>query len=233
MYRIDVMGDEEDGDLHRLADLLDQTRDRLLVVQVEALEGFVQKEHACARHEGLRDEQTLLLSTRQLADRSTGVAFSADQTDHLRDTITLVAPRKEGNGEPPSRAIETHPDQVDTSNPEVGIEVSTLRQIADFVVAPVHAPAENRKVALGQRDQAKRGLDEGRLARPVGAQDGDELALADVQVDVPPDVSATQTDRGLLELDDRTVGHPLIVPEVGPRRSYCFQVSPQAPSAGL
>src|SRR5579859_6749831 len=90
--RIHVVRDEEDGDLHRLADLLNQARDRLLVVEVQALERFVQKEHARARHEGLRDQQTLLLSPGKLADCPTGVSLGADQSNHLVDAFTPVTP---------------------------------------------------------------------------------------------------------------------------------------------
>ena len=60
--RVDVVRDEQDGDALGPADAADQLRDRLLVVQVEAVERLVEKQHPGAADESLGDEDPLLLA---------------------------------------------------------------------------------------------------------------------------------------------------------------------------
>src|SRR5712692_1510907 len=59
--RVDVVRHQQDAHALVLADPLDQTRDRLLVVEVKTLERLVEGEHLRAGDERLRDQDSLLL----------------------------------------------------------------------------------------------------------------------------------------------------------------------------
>src|SRR6202022_3410976 len=64
--RVDVVGDEKNGDALLAADPLDQGRDALLVARVEAVQGLVEDEHLGPAQQSLGDEQPLLLATAAL-----------------------------------------------------------------------------------------------------------------------------------------------------------------------
>src|SRR3954468_9655661 len=68
--RVDVVRHEQDRHALLLADAGDERSDGCLVGQVEAVERLVQQQEPRPAYERLRDEQALLLTARELTDRS-------------------------------------------------------------------------------------------------------------------------------------------------------------------
>src|SRR6185437_13230556 len=92
-------------------------------------------------------------------------------------------------------------------NAEVRVELAALRQVTDGVVAPADLAPEHTCSAFAQRDDAKHRLQKRRLACPVRAEDGHELARLDGEGGIPPDGAAGDADRGVVELDRGRVMH--------------------------
>src|SRR5262249_17511474 len=78
---------------------------------------------------------------------------------------------------------------------------------ADLRVAAPHGAAEHPDGAVAHGDDAEQRLQEGRFAGAVGAQDGDELAGSDLEVDVAPHFAPAQADGGVLELQRPAIVH--------------------------
>ena len=89
--RVDVVRHDQHRHLALAADALDEARDGLLVVQVEAVQRLVQEQDAGAGDQRLRDQQPLLLTARQLAQRPAGVRAGAHQLDHVVHPLPPVA----------------------------------------------------------------------------------------------------------------------------------------------
>src|ERR1700694_1502668 len=87
--RIDVVRHEQHCHALLVADRLDQTRDRLLVVEVKAVQRLVESQHPGPGDERLGDQDALLLSTGQLADRPLAVSLRVHEPDHLLDAQLL------------------------------------------------------------------------------------------------------------------------------------------------
>src|SRR5207247_4940926 len=83
--RVDVVRDEQHGDLLLLADAAHERGDRGLVGEVEAVERLVEQQQPRPPDERLRDQQALLLAAGELADWPAGISGGADELDHLRD----------------------------------------------------------------------------------------------------------------------------------------------------
>src|SRR5205085_10894443 len=107
---------------------------------VQALERLVERKHARHADPGLRDENPLLLATRQLAGGPGRVGGCADELDHGGDSLPLDCGRQ---GQSPPAAVEAEPDEIDRADPQVGVETAALRQITDVVIAPADGAAED------------------------------------------------------------------------------------------
>src|SRR5438105_3050193 len=142
----------------------------------------------------------LLLAARHLAQRALRVSVRTHQPDGAPDALA-GGPAREGERQAPAGSVEAQPHEVQAPDPKVGIEGSALRQVAHVVVAPPHPPAEDADRPLSQWHQPQGALHQRRLAGAVGAQDGRELALADLEVHVPPDEPGAEPDAGVLEAD--------------------------------
>jgi hypothetical protein len=69
----------------------DHPRDPLLVAQIQAVQWFVQSQDAWLPHQGLGDEQALLLSPREFSDGSMGIRRGTDQVDRLGDAAFALS----------------------------------------------------------------------------------------------------------------------------------------------
>ena len=93
-----------------------------------------------------------------------------------------------GQRRAPARAVEAERDEVATAHAHALVEAAALRQVADprRVRSPGGAPSTGA-VPLAQREQPEQHLEERRLAGAVGAEDADELARVQVEIDAAPD----------------------------------------------
>src|SRR5581483_703343 len=189
--RVHVVREEQDGERALPADSVEQRSDRQLVRQVEAVERFVEEQQVRLADECLRDQQPLLLTARELADRTLGEALGPHDANRLRDARCVgIAPRQR---HAETRSVDAEPDEIDAANARRGIEGVPLRQVADFTV---HDRATRR-----EGKQPEQRFEQGRLARAVRAEHGDELARLDRERRARPDGSAAARDGGVLELD--------------------------------
>jgi hypothetical protein len=74
-------------------------------------------------------------------------------------------------------------DQVEGLEHESDLAVSDIGQLVSFHAAHVHSIEQ--VAAMAGQVQAAKDVHQGRLARPAGAHDGDEIAALDAQRDVP------------------------------------------------
>src|SRR5579872_1211960 len=174
--RVDVVRDEQDRDVLLLADAAHERGDADLVREVEAVERLVEEQELRPAHERLRDEQPLLLSTGELADRPRRIVLGADEFDHLGDARGGRAAAPAGERDAPAGAVEAEPDDVDAADARRLVEGPSLRQVADAVVRVAGRLAEDRRVPRGERLLPEDRADERGLARAVRAEDRDELA---------------------------------------------------------
>src|SRR5947209_4205519 len=119
--RVDVVSDQQHAHPGLAADVVHESRDRGLRGQVEAVERLVQQQDLRTPHERLGDQQPLLLSAGQLADRPPGVGGGANHLDHLghpRSRRPLAACRRppwQGQRHAPAVAVEAQPDDIATT----------------------------------------------------------------------------------------------------------------------
>ena len=163
-----------------VADAADECRDRGLIWQIEAVERLVEQQQLRATNERLGDQESLLLAARELADRLAGVAFGAHELEYFRDSLARrLSAREAGKRQSPPGSLESEPDDVDAADAGAGVEVASLRQVADPAVFLTRRPPQHGGASGGEGQQAEHGLDQRRLAGPVRTEDRDELAVCD------------------------------------------------------
>ncbi len=132
--RVDVVRDEQDGDVLLAADVAHERRDAGLVGEVETVERLVEQQQLRATHERLRDQQALLLAAGELADRLVRIGGRRDELDHFRDAARCRAAARARERHAPARTVEPEPDDVDAADARALVEASSLRQVADMRV---------------------------------------------------------------------------------------------------
>jgi hypothetical protein len=198
--RVDVVGDEQDGHLLLLADASHERSDGSLIGEIEAVERLVEQQQTGAADERLGDQQALLLAAGELADGLVRVARGIDELDHLGDSRCLSrAARQRRDRDAPASAVEPERDDVGAADAGAGVEVAALREVADQLVRLARRPSEHGHGSGGEREQAEHGLDQRRLAGPVRAEDGNEVAVLDGEREVAPDRPAAEANLGSVE----------------------------------
>src|SRR5947209_4638052 len=112
--------------------------------------------------QGLRDQEPLLLSSRELSNGARGVVGRADPLDRGRDPLSLgpaarECPARDRHGNSPPGALEAEPDEVDAANPGLAIEAVALRQIADLRTGLPGRASEHTGRSAGEGDQSEQG----------------------------------------------------------------------------
>jgi hypothetical protein len=142
--------------------------------RIQGARRLVEQQQARAADQRLRDPQALLHSLRHGLHTPPALVAEADQPQQL-DALGRAAGR--------ARQALVQAQQLVGRRPAG--EAEELGQVAEraprgrrsgWGTAHPHGPAR-------RPDEARGALDEGRLARAVGAQEADELGLADGQVD--------------------------------------------------
>ena len=67
----------------------------------------------------------------------------------------LAAVRAVAHRDPPSVAVDAQMNEVPTSDRQVAVDVSALRDVADLGVAAMRTPSENLDAARGHRHEAE------------------------------------------------------------------------------
>src|SRR5581483_2908689 len=199
--RVDVVRDEQDGDVLLPADPAHELRDSGLVREVEAVERLVEEQELRPTDECLCDEQALLLAARELADRLARVGGRADELDHLVGALRAGAAACAGQRQAPARAVQPEAHEVEAADPRRLGEAPALWELADAVVRITRLPPEDRGAAGRERLHAEDRPDERRLAGAVRPEHGDELPALDRDRHVAPDDVSADAGLCVLELD--------------------------------
>ena len=178
-----VVGDEDDRDAQVALDLLQLLAHLLADLGVQGGEGLVEKQQGGLQEQGAGNGDTLLLAAGELAGILLFRAAHADQGQAVLHGLVDL-----GLGDLAQLQAE---GQV-FINGHVGPEVIALEyhgrgalfggQVDDGLT--VHGD-----VALGHVQKAADGAQDRSLAAAGGAQEGDDLALVDLQINVPDTVS--------------------------------------------
>ena len=107
--------------------------------------------------------------------------------------------------------VQSEPDEVAPAQRQIRVQRLLLRDVADVRAAPPRFPAGDPHLARGQRLEPEQHAHQRGLARPVGAEDRDELAGLDVEVEAAPERPLPERQPGAAEADrgrDGGVGRP-------------------------
>ena len=162
----------------------EQPGDRNLVGEVEAVERLVEQQQRRAAGQRLRDQQSLLLASREAPDRPVRVRSrsTSSMSSSTRCAVAPAAPaqpRRERH--PPPVTVEAEAHDVDATDPGRAVEAATLRQVADVRIAVRGASPATSNVARGERHETEHDLEQRRLAAAVRPEHRDELAGCDVE----------------------------------------------------
>src|SRR5207248_5786480 len=181
-----------------------------LVGQVEAVQRLVEHEQPGPTGERLGDQQPLLLTTGELADRPVGVPAGTDQVNQFTDPGGGGPGAGTRQRQAPPVPVEPEAYHVQAPDPQGRVEAASLRQVPDVVVGLPGRAAEQPYRAPGQRYQAKDRLEQRGLPDAVGPEDGHELAGRDRGADPGPDGTTTAHDGGVDDLHQGRTGGGLV-----------------------
>ena len=179
------MGDQQ----HRGAlvhEPAEQLGERLLVLVVDAGCRLVHDEQVGVARERPCDERPLLLAAGQLGERGAQAVGEADAGDGADDGVVIGLAGEAD--ERPAREPTAHDDLLDR-----GRDAGDGARVLWYVSQPTPVAelrqrrAEQLDLPLVERDQSDRRPHQGRLARPVGAEQCDDLALGHLEVDPAED----------------------------------------------
>src|SRR4029077_2341154 len=96
-------------------------------------------------HEGLREEQPLLLAARETAELAVGVFVCVDGRDGVGGFGLCLF--SSAHPDAPPVAVDAEADEVAAADRKLRVEVGALRDVADAGVASVRLLAEHFEVA--------------------------------------------------------------------------------------
>ena len=180
------------------AEVAQELDDRFLGLRIDALERFVHQIDLSVLHQSARDEDTLLLPPRQLADVSRREVVHPHLFKGLHREPALVPARAP---EPAERAIAPHRHDVENGGGEVPVDAASLWHVADHTADVVVGPPFDQDPARRGGDESEDRLDKRRLTRTVRPHDRAQNALGHLHVDVPEDRGLAVGDREVFDVD--------------------------------
>ena len=191
-----VVGDVDEGDAQLLVHLLQLDLHVLAHLEVQGGEGLVQEEHLRLVHDGAGDGDTLLLAAGEGLHVAVLVVGHRDEledpADALLDLLLGHFLELEAEGD-----VVVHVQVREQGVAlEHGVQRTLVRRDAGEFLA-VHEDG-----AFVRLEKARDHPEEGGLAAAGRAQQGDEFAAADIQVDVLQDLLVAEGFGEVLDLDD-------------------------------
>ena len=181
----------------------------LALLRVEPRGRLVEAQEPRLRDERPRDPDELALPLGELARHRVGDASEPEQLEHrsrsrpsrrsVRETVSPIVRQTEGRCEATRRFSPT--ERSSNSSIDCHVRASPRRARA-CGGRPVRSSPSSR-TRPSRADEAADRVDEGRLAGAVRADQADEPALADLEVDVDDGVHAAEADRDPRRLQDR------------------------------
>ena len=181
------------GQEHRAAlgaDLAEERVKALLHEGIQTGDRLIQDQQLGFVHEGLDQSELLSVAGRQLADRAIEIGVEALGQGVAHARVDSTAELRE--------VVEHHPPgQLRVHRQITGQEADPS---ADLEAVLAHVEPEHPSRARGRPDQVQQQSHRGRLARTVGTEKAEHLALLDLQVELeqptPGAVVLRQTARG-------------------------------------
>ncbi len=196
-HGVDVVRDEQ----HRGAVLaptpVEQGGDLLLMTQIQRGQRLVTQQDRGIGRQRRGDPDPLQLAAGQHRDRGVTETVGADGRQQLVDPTAHGPSGAAGaERESPPVSVETHPHQVPGLEHGALVDRDPLRHVADSRTAAPYRLAADPRLAVGQLLLAEQHLEQARLPGPVRAQNRDELAGSDVEVQSLPQHPVAEGERG-------------------------------------
>src|SRR5439155_18646206 len=183
---VDVVRDEQDREAISLGEGCDQFGNHVLVSEVEAGKRLIQQEHLRLPGQRLGQQEPLLLTTRETADRAVGIGSGLHLGNGTVDPLAGIDKTPTDRHAPPA-AINAEVHEVTTANGQVGIDIAALGDVADRRIPATWMAPQDEKAARGRRQQAEEQAKQCRLATSIRPQYRDEFAAIDREAGVLPD----------------------------------------------
>ena len=195
---VEIVRGEDDGAARR-AQLLDRLADDEHGLRVERRGGFVEEHDGRIVEQGARDRELLLHA---LAERAGHLVPPIPQAEEPEIALDALGPDRGVQAVEPPEEIEVGDGR------QLVVQARRLGQDADprpdRIGLGADVEAIDRGRAFGRLDERREQPDGRRLARAVGAEQAEELASVDLEVDAadrpavaesPPEVDGAQRDR--------------------------------------
>jgi hypothetical protein len=192
---LQVVRDEEDGELVLARQAGQLVLQALPRERVQGAEGFVQQHERGPLRQAARDLRALLHAARQLRRKVPAVPLQAHLAQRVGNTAGPFAARRAGGLQRQGHvAFDRAPRQQRAA--------VVLEHHRRFARGFGHQAAVAPHLALAGWQQPGGGAQQRGLAAAAGADDADELAARDVQAGERDDVLAAQADRHAVEAEE-------------------------------
>src|SRR5262245_29177460 len=197
----DVVAHQDQGHVALAVQVAQHRVEARLRLRIDAAGGLVEDQELGVGDEGAGDQHALLLPRRQGADAGPGVSGHADLAQDLGDARAL------GRADAPEQTESRHEtgrDDLADGGGQAGVE---RRFLGDVAEAPPLAKcrgrvAEQEDAAMLGRQEPEHDPEQRGLARAIRADDAEEVAGRDREVDPLEDPNLAAIERDVLELDE-------------------------------
>src|SRR5882672_6519318 len=231
----DVVAHQDQGHVALAIEMVEQGVEARLGLGVHPAGRLVQDQQLGLGDQRPRDQHPLLLAGRQRADARGRVRGHPHLAEHLRDALAFRAadaPEEAERGQEPGR------HHLVDGHRQGGIEGGLLRHVAETAPLPERrrrVTEEADRAALG-RQEAQYDAEQGGLAGAIRADDAEEVAGLDGQVDALEHRDRPVGEAHVLELDEGAHQPPIsIAPFIARGRADCAvsgcRASHHAPAA--
>ena len=176
---IHVMGGEEDGGLLGFVEVLDVGPELVAALRIEAEGGFVEEEDFGGVQEAAGDFEAALHSAGEGFD--VGI-LALPEFEELEQVLGALG--AELAGDVVEDSVEVHVFVRGLLVVEAGILEDDAETLAGLLLADGRVEAVELDAAAGGTEQGGEHLDCGGFAGSVGAEEGEDFALGDVEGDV-------------------------------------------------
>ena len=163
----------DDGRLACVLQFAQDLRDNFAGCGVDGIQWLIQQQQVGILGQRARQQGALLLPARQLAD----LPFSQIAQFHAGDGLVGGGPIGLARlAQPTQMDIPAGQDQLAQTHRELPIEVAALGQVGHALAGFLDRRAKQPNGAVRQRQQPGSGFEQGRFARPIGANERDPRA---------------------------------------------------------
>ena len=193
----DVVGDGDDGGL--AADFVEVLMELDFGGKIEVGGGFVEEEELRLSGEGAGDEDTLALAAGEGGEAAVFEVVEVHLFEGILGKFAVWgAKRSEGAGLTES----AHEDDVGNVDGEIGVHLAVLGDVSDLGAGVFGSSVEYGNGAFLGAEEAEDKFEHGGFAGAVGADDADEIAFGEFQVDIVEDGVIVVGEGDVFEGDD-------------------------------